>query len=595
MPHLQEKTADKPIGMDAIGTSSTAPCSDFPIREAREGYLSGTEGLPTVMVTSGRILNSPVKVESFGSSEDVSRVSSVDDVTATPLGHSTKHSVVTPSPFTNRGERFGPIVTIYGTKKLSASPIRVKRRVSNSEDDNEDEPVVPGMSAPTNLRYVDSYSTPTKTAQKAESESRDCTSKRLLDQLEGEQSSTKRQKSERTESPASVPSMPDESSQTSPRSTNVRQKKPLITPTSSNEKVDEDEAAATMHRGQVFPPYGHKGYPRAPFPHHLAYPGPPGYGPPPHPHYHGYPPYGVYGMPPPMMGSPFFPGYPPHPGMMRPFPGRVPPPGKVHPHFMGSPARMHPKPEDDASTPSNAKPDAEAIRSVADWQQAALTNGKPPSANRCVPLKEPIPSKYWGNAEKTKDVALPDFHRLVNYPDYLAKSRSAAGEASAAASGKKNCVMCGKLRVCSASSLVARNRGAAKGDDAASAGTDGEDESTAHIIPRQNKGLCTACDVSVWVVVNDGLEIKWCKGCKNFRPWAAFGDKGSATKCTRCRDRQREKYAMQKDEIRQRRCKRSASNSPGNDDKTEEDNCSEEETHMAAAAGLRNLMNAGTA
>jgi Zn-finger nucleic acid-binding protein len=68
------------------------------------------------------------------------------------------------------------------------------------------------------------------------------------------------------------------------------------------------------------------------------------------------------------------------------------------------------------------------------------------------------------------------------------------------------------------------------------------------IIPTQNKGLCTLCDVNVWIVATSGLEIKWCKGCKNFRPWAAFGDKGLATKCLRCRDRQREKYAIQKEE-----------------------------------------------
>jgi hypothetical protein len=48
--------------------------------------------------------------------------------------------------------------------------------------------------------------------------------------------------------------------------------------------------------------------------------------------------------------------------------------------------------------------------------------------------------------------------------------------------------------------------------------------------------------------MSSGLEIKWCKGCKNFRPWASFGDKGLATKCVRCRERQREKYALQKEE-----------------------------------------------
>jgi hypothetical protein len=164
--------------------------------------------------------------------------------------------------------------------------------------------------------------------------------------------------------------------------------------------------------------------------------------------------------------------------------------------------------------------------------------------------------------------------------------------------------MCGKLRVCSASSLVKLGK-SPKQEEVTSMPQE-EDDSTAHIIPRQNKGLCTACDVTVWVVVNDNLEIKWCKGCKNFRPWAAFGDKGSATKCVRCRDRQREKYAMQKDEIRLRRFKRTSSadsssssvsssnaketQSAGADSPWEERK--DEDTHLAAARGLRNLMNA---
>ena len=66
-------------------------------------------------------------------------------------------------------------------------------------------------------------------------------------------------------------------------------------------------------------------------------------------------------------------------------------------------------------------------------------------------------------------------------------------------------------------------------------------------IPTQNKGLCTVCDISVWVVQASGCQIKWCKGCKNFRQWAFFGEKGLATKCGRCRERQRSKYARMKD------------------------------------------------
>jgi len=162
--------------------------------------------------------------------------------------------------------------------------------------------------------------------------------------------------------------------------------------------------------------------------------------------------------------------------------------------------------------------------------------------------------------------------------------------------------MCGNLRICSASSLTEKGR--------SGVGIDG-DNGTAHIIPRQNKGLCTACDVTVWVVVADGTEIKWCKGCKNFRQWAAFGDKGSATKCVRCRDRQREKYAMQKDEMRSRRYSKRGgvttnssltgpkiSSVPSSSTKhtiVSDKKKEEEEIHLAAARGLRCLMNAAAA
>ena len=73
-------------------------------------------------------------------------------------------------------------------------------------------------------------------------------------------------------------------------------------------------------------------------------------------------------------------------------------------------------------------------------------------------------------------------------------------------------------------------------------------------IPRQNRGLCNSCDVNVWLYAPRGgnayaeasakIAIKWCKGCKNFKPWPrAFGEKRRASKCARCRERQRDKYA----------------------------------------------------
>jgi hypothetical protein len=140
---------------------------------------------------------------------------------------------------------------------------------------------------------------------------------------------------------------------------------------------------------------------------------------------------------------------------------------------------------------------------------------------------------------------------LVNFPEYLARERSGGadmvngGDASTL-DGKKHCVMCGKLRTCSSNNSKTNCK---KGSMKDNASKSDETEAT-YIIPRQNKGVCTACDVAVWVVTDakDRLEIKWCKGCKNFRPWMAFGEKRMATKCVRCRTRQKETYASQKQE-----------------------------------------------
>lgn len=104
-------------------------------------------------------------------------------------------------------------------------------------------------------------------------------------------------------------------------------------------------------------------------------------------------------------------------------------------------------------------------------------------------------------------------------------------------------------------------------------------------IPTQNKGLCTICDVNVWIVAASGLEIKWCKGCKNFRPWAAFGDKGLATKCVRCRERQREKYAMQKEEKEQRAALKKKNSSASSKLRREQRNKIYENNNMLVGVG----------
>ena len=203
------------------------------------------------------------------------------------------------------------------------------------------------------------------------------------------------------------------------------------------------------------------------------------------------------------------------------------------------------------------------------------------TSSRFSPTSRHFENRSTGDKEK-EDAVLPDFHRIVNYPDFLTKARNEAN----CPSGKKNCVMCGELRICSASSMANKGRGGP------SMARPGRNEDTSHIIPRQNKGLCTACDVTVWRVLEDGLEIKWCKGCKNFRPWAAFGSKGSAPKCVRCRDRQREKYALQRDQLRSRRSKRDSSVSPS--ESSASSGIGKEENHMEAAQGLHSLLSAAT-
>jgi hypothetical protein len=203
------------------------------------------------------------------------------------------------------------------------------------------------------------------------------------------------------------------------------------------------------------------------------------------------------------------------------------------------------------------------------------------NTNRCIPLHNPIPIHVKShlkndddaddedNADSSSDnadnanVTLPEFHCIVNFPDYLCQTKNNDADNTS----QKYCVMCGKLRLFAASEgYKAQYR-----NDHYNAASN-HDESQ-YIIPAQNKLVCTQCDVTVWRFTpssatatksststngevqqqhgNDAcsgtLEIKWCKGCKNFKAWAAFGDKGGTTKCERCRSRQQERYALQKE------------------------------------------------
>lgn len=93
----------------------------------------------------------------------------------------------------------------------------------------------------------------------------------------------------------------------------------------------------------------------------------------------------------------------------------------------------------------------------------------------CMKMTPPLPPRC--EHDNAPGVELPAFCQLVNFPT---------------ARYYGNCVMC--------------------------------DESE-FSIPKQNKGVCNNCDVAIWVVNPSGMNIKWCKGCKNFRKWIDFGVK----------------------------------------------------------------------
>lgn len=422
----------------------------------------------------------------------------------------------------------------------------------------------------------------------------------------------------------------------------VPKKQRIISPASSNEyqKSDHDEEYVYTHEGSLSPETRHRimSHEAAAAAAAVGSPGP---------HYRLAPPFRMGRHLPPVQGMhcgpprrsymPPGPMYVHHPGM-RPFPplavaghppGMYPPrnmSSRGRPGFAGMPpfyarGRMEASPSPSSVTPEqqprqpkhvlDSKPpqppvSASPVPSIIQRRQSgtpvsaggveAIGGEIPGSANRCIPLTPPVPSKYWSDADIAKDIILPDFHRLVNFPDLLVKGRNVAGDGGDgsspnALSGKKRCVMCGQLRV-SATYVRAKNKGGVEESGEGSNGASNNNANgSSHIIPRQNKGVCTACDVTVWVALElDGMEIKWCKGCKNFRPWSHFGDKSLATKCLRCRDRQKEKYAMQKSASRRRS---SASSVSSVEEKKTDDHhpCS---LAVVAANGLRELMNAAT-
>ena len=112
---------------------------------------------------------------------------------------------------------------------------------------------------------------------------------------------------------------------------------------------------------------------------------------------------------------------------------------------------------------------------------------------KCYPKSKPHSTHFKG--EFDMDARIPDFSFLTNYPP---------GRANELPEGTKCCVMCGEIRGCNPGKSTKTK---------SMKSSEGYSQDTV-VIPNQNKGLCTLCDVEVWVIKKDNTEIKWCKGCK---------------------------------------------------------------------------------
>ena len=227
-----------------------------------------------------------------------------------------------------------------------------------------------------------------------------------------------------------------------------------------------------------------------------------------HPH-HGISPYdGRYGdHHRPRDGHPYHGMYPPpHHGHYNPddrirnLRGRHPP---IHYHM--PPTHHLPPPSYHHFSPLTNVP---RTRNWHDNQHGHLDSSIMSSSKRkCIPLRPPVPAKFQGDIEKFKDAQVPEFNNLVNFPGHMNQKQSPN-----VPDGMRCCVMCGQACPCS--------QGGKMKKDKTCLAPLGNNKNLSNIgngfaiIPTQNKGLCTLCDVNVWIVTQTGLEIKWCKGCK---------------------------------------------------------------------------------
>jgi hypothetical protein len=402
MPHLQDESEDKhrrddEIDADArsscLRTSNTMSGADLPIQEARKGYLGSSD--PVVTALACKVSAASTKVESFESTESTA---------CSPPSNRESKPVITPSSSTSNAKLAfpsrsspsdGPILTVYGKTNIVPSPIRVKRRVSQSEEEEEEEHIP--LNQPTHLRFgchpVDGHP------------GTSCFSSDLgshyTNNINEKVSRAKKVK-------LTGDGVSDSVVASKVLSATGVLKKRIISPTSSGEKgEDDDHTESSGKKYRHLTPYEriiHVQGPAAyqPHPASFVFAGPPplGAG---YPLYHGYLPHGLPCAPPylagHLRGHPGACGFPPpylhatahmmhqYRHQQSPFPSHHRVPGPISPkEGMASYAEAK----------GEGRGSKQPFKSVAEWQQVTLSSGKPPSANRCVPLKEPIPSKHWG-------------------------------------------------------------------------------------------------------------------------------------------------------------------------------------------------------
>jgi hypothetical protein len=436
MPHLQDQSESKSHEGSGIlmGSARGNTVEDhLPIKDAKTGFFEGTSDPVIAMANKTKTAMDDDKIEevSFDSSDGASPSS------CTPAGNRASKTQVTPSPTNGSSQKRlqstsmadvalgspksstksgAPILTIYGNSRLFHSPIRVKRRVSHSEDDEKEDgsstesPQELAMSdaQPAHLRYANEAPTVESSRpiliRRGSSLGKRFVSDDQQPAVKAEEGpATKKSKTE-GEDAAAAAAM--EAAVEAASAMAGMRKKPVISPTSSAaDKGDDNE----QHGSRPNSFYDHRLHP---------------YSYPPHAHHHGMPPYGHihpsasfgYG------GYPMYPGYPHHghySGFYPPYPS--PQASAMHayrqrPPFPGGTVAVHMAPkavlsrstsnlegtsttaEEKGSPKSKVTPSPNTnFKSLSDWQNATMLSvGNAPSANRCVPLKEPVPAKYWG-------------------------------------------------------------------------------------------------------------------------------------------------------------------------------------------------------